>query len=87
MMKLHDSADRLEAVTRLRGLEGKVPDLLSIEVLEDSLGRTGAADLVLISTHADTDGLTGYLEHPDHEDVAAWLRPRLVSRSVVDSAR
>ncbi|MBK9436023.1 MAG: hypothetical protein IPN52_13330 [Micrococcales bacterium] len=39
MMKLHDPADRVEAATRLRSMQGQIPDLLSVEVLIDPLGR------------------------------------------------
>ena len=31
MMKLHDSDDRVEAATRLRDMEGRIPELLSLE--------------------------------------------------------
>ncbi|MEZ5185157.1 MAG: Dabb family protein [Candidatus Nanopelagicales bacterium] len=85
MMKLHDSTDRVEAVTRLRDLEGKIPELLSVEVLADTLGRTGAFDLVLRTTHDDEHGLLGYLEHPLHQELMVWLRPRLAERAVVDA--
>ncbi|MEI2785685.1 MAG: Dabb family protein [Candidatus Nanopelagicales bacterium] len=53
MMKLTDPADTIEAVERLQYMDGKIPDLLSIEVLADALHRDGAFDLVLRSTHAD----------------------------------
>jgi hypothetical protein len=85
MMKMHDPADRVEAATRLRGMEGHIPDLLSIEVLIDTLGRSGAYDLVLRSTHTDEHGLVAYLEHPVHQEVLGWLRPRLADRAVVDA--
>jgi hypothetical protein len=85
MMKLTDPADRVEAVERLRNMEGKIPDLLTVEVLADSLDRDGAYDLVLRSTHRDESGLVGYLEHPEHQSLLAWLRPRLAARAVVDA--
>jgi hypothetical protein len=85
MMKLHDPADRVEAATRLRSMQGQIPELLSVEVLIDSLGRDGCFDLVLRSTHTDEHGLIGYLEHPVHQELLAWLRPRLADRAVVDA--
>jgi hypothetical protein len=85
MMNLHHSADRLEAVEWLRALEGQIPELRSIEVLADELGRDGAYDLVLRSTHDDERGLVGYLEHPAHQELLVWLRPRLATRAVVDA--
>lgn len=85
MMKLHDPADRIEAATRLRAMEGHIPDLLTVEVLLDSLDRGGAFDLVLRSTHQDENGLIAYLEHPVHQELLSWLRPRLADRAVVDA--
>jgi hypothetical protein len=49
------------------------------------LGRDGCFDLVLRSTHADEHGLIGYLEHPVHQELLTWLRPRLAERAVVDA--
>ncbi len=85
MMKLHDRADQAEAATRLRDMEGRIPELLSVEVLVDDLSRPGAFDLVLRSTHADEAGLHAYVEHPVHQDLLVWLRPRLADRAVVDA--
>ncbi|MCU0278639.1 MAG: Dabb family protein [Candidatus Nanopelagicales bacterium] len=85
MMKLHNPADRLEAATRLRDMEGRIPELLTVEVLIDDLGRPGAYDLVLRSTHADEAGLSAYIDHPVHQDLLVWLRPRLADRAVVDA--
>ena len=85
MMKMHDSADRLEAATRLRDIAGKIPELLSVEVLIDDLGRPGAFDLVLRSTHTDEAGLHAYVEHPVHQELLEWLGPRLADRAVVDA--
>ncbi len=85
MLKLHDSTDRVEAATRLRSLEGQIPEMLSIEVLLDSLGRAGAFDLVLRTTHHDEAGLHGYLEHPVHQELLEWLRPRIAERALVDA--
>ncbi len=85
MMRLHDSVDRTEAATRLRDMAGRIPELLSIEVLVDALGRPGAFDLVLRSTHTDEAGLAAYIEHPAHQDLLVWLRPRLADRAVVDA--
>jgi hypothetical protein len=85
MMKLTDPADSVEAVERLRNMEGKIPDLLSVEVLADGLRRDGAYDVVLRSTHRDEAGLVGYLEHPEHQALLGWLRPRLAARAVIDA--
>lgn len=85
LMKLQDPADRVEAVERLRAMGGQIPALLSLEVLNDELGRDGAFDIYLRSTHADANGLNQYLEHPVHVELLSWLRPRLSARAVVDA--
>lgn len=85
MMKLKDPSDRDEAVELLRGMAGRIPDLLDVQVHGDSLGRDGAYDLVLISSHADEAGLDGYIGHEVHQEVLTWLRPRLTTRAVVDA--
>ena len=54
-------------------------------MLIDDLGRPGAYDLVLRSTHADEAGLLAYVEHPVHQELLVWLRPRLADRAVVDA--
>ena len=85
VMKLHDPADQIEAVERLRAMEGQIPSLLSLEVLADDLHRDGAYDIYLRSTHADDRGLVEYIEHPVHVELLQWLRPRLAARAVVDA--
>lgn len=84
-MKLEDPDDRVEAVERLRWMQGRIPSLLSLEVLADDLGRNGAYDVYLRSTHLDDQGLLDYVEHPVHVEVLEWLRPRLAARAVVDA--
>lgn len=79
-----DRADREECRDRLEALVDPIDALLSLTVGLDVLGDDGAADLVLISTHDDVAGLRAYQQHPDHVDFAAWLKPRITSRTVVD---
>ena len=43
MMKLHDPADRVEAATRLRSMQGQIPELLSVEVLIDFWAGTAVS--------------------------------------------
>ncbi len=85
MMKLHDRADSHEAAQRLLAMAGRIPELMSIEVLVDDLERPGAYDLVLRSTHADEAGLASYQQHPVHQDVLTWLSPKIAQRAVVDA--
>jgi hypothetical protein len=79
-----DRADREECRDRLEALVGPIDDLRSLTVGLDVVGDAGAADLVLITTHDDVAGLRGYQQHPVHQEFAAWLKPRITSRTVVD---
>ncbi|MFN8157146.1 MAG: Dabb family protein [Candidatus Nanopelagicales bacterium] len=79
-----DRADREECRDRLEALVEPIDALLTLTVGLDLLGDNGAADLVLISTHDDAAGLRAYQQHPDHVEFAAWLKPRITSRTVVD---
>jgi hypothetical protein len=79
-----DTADRVEAKDRLEALAPQIDALLTLRAGLDALGGPGAADLVLITTHDDVEGLRAYQQHPAHQDFAAWLTPRLAARTVVD---
>ena len=85
MMKMQDPDDRYECAQRLLAMDGRIPSLLSLEVLTDNLRRDGAYDVVLRSTHEDAEGLQEYVDHPVHQELLTWLRPRLESRAVVDA--
>lgn len=80
-----DKADRAEAAERLRALPSQIPAILSLKVGLDTAGQAGSSDLVLITEHADTDGLVSYVEHPVHQEFVAWAKPRLNARAAVDT--
>jgi len=79
-----ETNDRYECRDRLEALTPQIDALRSLRVGLDALGDDGAADLVLITTHDDVDGLRAYQQHPAHEEFGAWVRPRLTARTVVD---
>jgi hypothetical protein len=79
-----DKADIDEAVARLRALEPQIEAIRTWFVGSDSVRDPGAADVVLISTHDDLDGLRAYQTHPVHAEFAAWIGPRLSDKAVVD---
>ena len=83
-MSFHDRADRAEAADRLAALVDRIESLHSLSVGADVGGDPAAADLALVTTHADLAGLQAYQEHPAHEEFKAWAGPRLASRVVVD---
>jgi len=84
LMKLTDRADAPEAKRRAEALAGVVPSLRSVRVDLDTLGLDGSSDLALTTTHDDAAGLRAYAEHPAHQDLLGWLRPRLAGRAAVD---
>jgi hypothetical protein len=58
----------------LDGLLGKVPSLRSMTVGVNVVDSPRAHSLALIATFDDLDGLQAYQVHPDHEEVAGYLR-------------
>jgi hypothetical protein len=85
LMKFIDNAAAPEAKVRLDALLEAIPELLTLDVALDAVGGETSYDLCLTSTHDDVDGLREYQEHPVHQELLQWLRPRLASRAVVDS--
>lgn len=85
MFRLHDAADTPEAVDRLRAMLGQIPSLIGLQAGSNVNDSEAAGDLVLITEHADADGLAAYIEHPVHQALLGWIRPRIASRMVVDS--
>ena len=94
MFKFKDEAEgktkRENAViakNMLDSLLGKVPSLLSIEVgiNADNASQTNF-DLVLTSTHNDLQGLNDYAVHPEHLEVAKFIKSVIVDggRACVD---
>ncbi|HEY7859060.1 MAG TPA: Dabb family protein [Candidatus Nanopelagicales bacterium] len=81
---LSDRGDRDEADRRLRALSPQIEQILSLQTGLDAVGDAAAADLVLITTHVDVAGLKAYQQHPVHQELLGWLRPRLAARTVVD---
>ena len=84
LMTFHDKDDVDEAVSRLKGMEGRIEGLRALEVGRHNGLDPRGADLGLITRHDDLDGLRAYGEHPQHREVVAWLKPRLAGVQIVD---
>ncbi len=84
-MTFHDPADAQAAATRLAALRGQVLALTDLTVEVDTVGGDSHAHLALVTTHQDLAGLRAYADDPAHQEVLAWLRPRLAARLVVDA--
>ncbi|TXS08130.1 Dabb family protein [Streptomyces sp. ms191] len=83
-MRFTDSADASQAAERLRRLADSVPQIRSLDVGLDITHSEQSYDLALTTRHSDPAELAAYQNHPDHLALAAWLRPRLAHRAVVD---
>jgi hypothetical protein len=79
-----DAEDRHEAKARLEALPPQIGAIGSLTAGLDTVGDPGASHLVLITTHDDVEGLRAYQTHPVHEEFAAWVRPLLSAKTVVD---
>ena len=70
---------------QLEALYGKIPSLKKITVGMEILGSsTEALDLVLVTEHDNAEGLAAYASHPDHMQVAVYLKEAAASRKAID---
>lgn len=83
-MRFTDPADAAPARDKLQSMVGVVPEIASMAVhLADPESPTGH-HLLMHTTHTDEAALAGYQQHPNHLEVAGWLRGHLADRAVVD---
>ncbi|CQR54912.1 Dabb family protein [Paenibacillus riograndensis] len=73
--KLKDRAPEKvqETVAVLRNMEGKIPQLLSIEVGADIIRSERSFDIALVTVVASLDDLQAYQVHPEHKKVIAHI--------------
>ena len=69
-----------EMKLRLMALNGKIPQLLAIDVGIDESNGT----MSLTSEFNSEDDLAVYQAHPDHQDVVGFVKPLVAARSVCD---
>ena len=75
---------KINAKRELEGLVGKVPGLLSMNIVIESL-ESSNADIMLDSTLDCAESLDVYKDHPDHVRVAnEFVRPYTVHRLCLD---
>jgi len=73
-----------EAITALKGMEGKIEPLNSIEVGADITHSERSYDIVL-TTHFDSqEDLKLYADHPHHQPVLKTMRALCSKMAVVD---
>ena len=73
--KLKDKSPESVAKTVevLRGMEGKIPQLLSIEVGSDVVRSERSFDLALVTEVASLADLKAYQDHPAHQEVIVHI--------------
>jgi hypothetical protein len=73
-----------EAADRLLSMKGRIEALKGIEAGVDQTRSGRSYDLALITRHDDQAGLDAYGAHPVHQEVLAWLKPRIEAVVAVD---
>lgn len=68
----------------LRGLEGKVEQLRSLEVGTDVIRSPRSYDIALIATFDSVEDLEGYQVHPEHKKVIEYMSEVRDSQVAVD---
>lgn len=83
-LKFAHPQDADEAARRLRAMEGQIADMKGIEVGLDITHSERSYHLVLITRHADLEGMQSYQVHPVHQAVLAWLKSKGPAAVAVD---
>ncbi|GGH15539.1 Dabb family protein [Paenibacillus segetis] len=73
--KLKDSStENVERTAKvLRGLEGKVEQLRSLEIGLDVIHSARSYDIALVATFDSLEDLQGYQIHPEHQKVIQYM--------------
>ncbi|AIQ12359.1 Dabb family protein [Paenibacillus durus] len=73
--KLKDGSEESVAKTAavLRNMEGKIPQLISLEIGADILRTERSFDIVLTAAFANLEDLDAYQVHPAHKEVIAHI--------------
>ncbi|WNS46205.1 Dabb family protein [Paenibacillus sp. MMS20-IR301] len=62
-----------ETVAVLRNMEGKIPQLISIEVGADLIHSERSFDIALVTVVASLEDLQAYQVHPAHKEVIVHI--------------
>lgn len=76
--------DAEEARRLLLGMKGHIPGLLEVEAGLDFTRSERSFDLALITRHEDREALDVYRDHPVHQEVVQFIRPRAHASAAVD---
>ncbi|MFR9709701.1 Dabb family protein [Paenibacillus sp. MB22_1] len=86
LFKLKDASPEIVArtVEVLRGMQGKVEQLRSLEVGTDVIRSPRSYDIALIATFDSLVDLEGYQVHPEHKKVIEHMNEVRESQVAVD---
>lgn len=84
LFKLKSKTDAPQTAKVLRGMSGKIPELLSIEVGINQLDTPRSYDLALITKFETWEALEVYRKHPVHQPVLAHMAEVTETAAVVD---
>lgn len=91
MWKLKDyalNATRAENALRIKieleALREIIPEIRKLEVGINIIPSEQAADAALYSEFEDRTALQVYLDHPEHQEAAQWIKDVVTERRVVD---
>ncbi len=84
MFRLSDPSRAPHLAELLNGLNGQIPDLVSMSAGPDVLGSDRSWDLALVSVFEDMAAMQRYQVHPAHEAVAAEVRAAAADSAAVD---
>lgn len=77
-----------ENALKLKGMLDKLQGLDCVQHLESTVefmpSSTEEAHILLLSVHKDKAALREYAEHPDHVEVAEFVRKVVASRKALD---
>lgn len=73
-----------ECRDRMLSMKGQIPALIDIEVGVDIVRSGRSYDLALITRHTDLAGMEAYQVHPVHQELLAWVKPRVTKVVAVD---
>ena len=74
-----------KVATLLRGLEGKIPTLRSLEVSTQFASTTTEdVSVILFATYDDEKALKEYNDHPEHIAIGNFIKKVRVDRKAID---
>ncbi|PZE26611.1 Dabb family protein [Curtobacterium sp. MCBD17_013] len=86
--RLRDDVVRHEAIAHIRAvleaLDGVVPSIRSIRVVDNVAYPGSNADVAVVATFDDLAGLEAYQVHPEHQAAADTVRGMVTGRTAID---